>query len=261
MLHDVRHRWLRRESCLEPPGALSRVDAEGWLPRLRLSRRETRLRLDDQLRHLHPDERRRPMSAVFQVPDHRPSHLRSLSGVWRGHRHRCEPEGSEHFRNEVDQNYLKADSGGRNRFGPKNSTEGLSPSPIATERQTEPTDPNAGLNSFDPKMIHLKKIHPKIGKNWSPNRCLHHVTASRRRSDGQSSRSSIDSMAGPNRDQPNRSPIRIRPWIRLWKCPLPDLASPKDVRRLEGRLTCPSATNWKKKDWPCDQPTGPRPLP
>jgi len=159
------------------------------------------------------------------VPDHRPSRLRSLSAVWRGHRHRCEPEGSEHFRNEVDQNYLKADSGDRNRFDPMNSTVDLSPSPcpIATERRIEMMDPNAGLNPFDPKRIHPKTLHPRIGANWSP--------------------------------------IQIRPWIRLWNCPLPDLASPKDVRRLEGRLTCPSATNWKKKDWPCDQPTGPRPLP
>lgn len=261
MPHVVRHRWLRRESFLEPPDALSRDDAEGWRPRLRLSRRETRLRLDDQLRPRHPVERHRPMCAGFQVPDHRPSRLRSLSGVWRGHRHRCEPEGSEHFRNEVDQNYLKVDSGGRNRFGLMNSTVDLSPCPIATERRIEMMDPNAGLNPFDPKRIHPKTLHPRIGANWSPNRCSHPVTASRRRSDGQNSRSSIDSTAGPNRDQPNRIPIQIHPWIRLWNCPLPDLASPKDVRRLEGRLTCPSATNWKKKDWPCDQPTGPRPLP
>ena len=87
--------------------------------------------------------------------DHRPSHLRRWSAEWRDHRRRCEPEGSEHFRNEVDQNCLKVDSGGRYPFDPK-------------------------------------AIHSKIAANSSPNRCFHHVTASRPRWGGQNSRNSID---------------------------------------------------------------------
>ena len=81
---------------------------------------ETHLRLADLSQRLRLDERHRPMSAEFLVPDHRPSHLRKLNAVWRGHRRRCEPEGSEHCRNEVDQNCLEADSGGRNPFDPTN---------------------------------------------------------------------------------------------------------------------------------------------
>jgi hypothetical protein len=131
-----------------------------------------------------------------------------LSDVWRDHRRHCEPEGSEHCQNEDDQNFLKADSDGRNPFDRMNLIVGLNLSAKA----------------------------------------LRHVTASRLRPDGQSSRSPNDLMAEPNRDQPNQRPNR--PWSRPSNHPLPGPTSPKDARRLEGRLTCPSATNWKKKDWP-----------
>jgi hypothetical protein len=221
--------------------------------------RETLLQHADPSQRLHLDVRRRPMCAGFLVPDHRPSHLRKLNAVWRGHRRRCEPEGLEHFRNEVDQNCLKLDSGGRNPFDPTNLIVGWSPN--AQEHRIETTDPNAGLNPFDLKTNRLKTNRLKIATNSSPNRCCHLVTASLPMWDGQNSRSSIGSKAGPTRDQPNRSWPPNRPWIRPSSCPLPDLTSPMDARRLEGRLICPSATNWKRKDWPCDQPTGPRPQP
>jgi hypothetical protein len=162
--HVVRRRWLHRESILEPLGALSRDDAEEWLPRLRLAMREMLLQHADPSQRLHLDVRRRPMCAGFLVPDHRPSHLRKLNAVWRGHRRRCEPEGLEHFRNEVDQNCLKLDSGGRNPFDPTNLIVGWSPN--AQEHRIETTDPNAGLNPFDPKTNRLK-----IATNSSPNRC------------------------------------------------------------------------------------------
>jgi hypothetical protein len=62
-----------------------------------------------------------------------------------------------------------------------------------------------------------------------------------------SSPSLIDSMAEPNRARQNLSPILwIRPLIR----PLPGPTSLMVDRRLGGRWTYPSATNWKKKDWP-----------
>ena len=241
MPHVVRHRWLRQGSFLEPPGALSRDDAEEWLPRLRLSMHETRRQLADLSQRLRHDERHRPTCEVFQGPDHQPSRLRCLSDVWRDHRRHCEPEGSEHYRNEVDQNSLKADSDGRNPFDRMNLIVGLNPSAKACQNET--MAPNAGLIQVDPKMIHLR-----TSKHWSPCRRCHHVTASRLRSDGQSSRSPNDLMAEPNRDQPNQRPNR--PWSRPSNHPLPGPTSPKDARRLEGRLTCPSATNWKKKDWP-----------
>lgn len=81
---------------------------------------EMRLRLADLSLRLHPDEQLRPKCEGFQVPDHQPSHLQYLSGVWRDHRRRCEPEGSAHFRNETDQNYLKGDSGDPCQTDPKN---------------------------------------------------------------------------------------------------------------------------------------------
>ena len=178
---------------------------------------ETRRRLADLSQRLRHDERHRPMCEVFQGPDLQPSRLRCLSDVWRDHRRHCEPEGSEHCQNEVDQNFLKADSDGRSPFDRMNLIVGLNPSAKA----------------------------------------LRHVTASRLNSDGQSSRSPNDLMAEPNRDQPSQRPNR--PWSRPSNHPLPGQTSPKDARRLEGRLTCPSATNWKKRDWPWAQPTGQRP--
>jgi hypothetical protein len=81
---------------------------------------EMRLRLADLSLRLHPDEQLRPKCEGFQVLDHQPSHLQYLSGVWRDHRRRCEPEGSAHFRNETDQNYLKGDSGDPCQTDPKN---------------------------------------------------------------------------------------------------------------------------------------------
>jgi len=216
--HVVRRRWLHQELIPEPPCALSRDDAEGWLPRLRLSKRETHPRHADLLRRLRPDERRLPMCAVFLVPGRQPSHLRCLTGEWRDHRRHCEPEGLAHSRNEVDQNFLRADSDDRNPFDLMN--------PIV---------------------------------DLSPNYRCHLVTACCRRSDGQNSQSLSDSMDGPSRDQLH--PMQIRPWIHLWNHPWPVRPSPLGDRRLEGRLTCPSATNWKKKDWPWAQPTGPRPQP
>jgi hypothetical protein len=227
-----------------PPDALNLDDVAESPPRPRLAMHEMRRQLADLSLRLHHDGRRRPRFAVFRAPDRRPSRLRCLSGEWRDHRRHCEPEGSEHCQNEVDQNCLKADSDDLILSDPTNQT--------ATVHPIEMMVPNEGLSWFGPTMNRSKNAtNSNLSLRFLPERAL------RQRTDGQNCQSLIGLKGAPNCGQPNQRPNR--PWIHPSNRPLPGPTSRQDARRLEGRLTCPSATNWKKKDWAWAQPTGRRP--
>jgi hypothetical protein len=102
------------------------------------------------------------MCAVFLVPGRQPIHLRCLTGEWRDHRRHCEPEGLARSRNEVDQNFLRADSDDRNPFDLMNPIVDLSPS--ASERRIEPMGPNGLLS-----LCGQKPNRSKVATSSSPN--------------------------------------------------------------------------------------------
>jgi hypothetical protein len=85
-----------------------------------------------------------------------------LTGEWRDHRRHCEPEGLAHSRNEVDQNFLRADSDDRSPFDLMNPIVDLSPS--ASERRIEQMGPN-GLLSLSGQ----KPNRSKVAMSSSPN--------------------------------------------------------------------------------------------
>jgi len=100
--------------------------------------------------------------------------------------------------------------------------------------RNSPKDDSGGLPLIDPKNL-IEDLIPNVA-------ACHQMTA------GLSCQIRIGSMDGPSRAQPN--PMPIRPWIRPSNHPLPALTSLLDDRRPGGRWTYPSATNWKKEDWP-----------
>lgn len=164
---------------------------------------------------------------------------------WHGHRHRFELEGLAHFLNAIDRNCPKVDSGGLNLSDRKNpnvdsipsETEPRSVTVSRTVKNCRRMNPSGSLSQ-----IGSTKNHLRIAMNQRRSRCCL-VKACRQMKDDLNSQIRTDSTDGPN-PRPNHPSSRLsnRPW------PVP--ISPLGDRRLGGRWTCPSATNWKKKDWP-----------
>jgi len=159
----------------------------------------------------------------------------------------------EHFQNAVDQNCPKDDSGGLPLIDPKNLTVDLIPSETAPRTVTASrTESEVRLNetksqSGGPSLLGSTTNHQMIEMNRRWTRC-YLVTACHQRTAGLSCQILIGSMDGPIRAQPN--PMPIRPWIRLSNHLSPALTSLLGDRCPGGRWTYPSATNWKKEDWP-----------
>jgi len=239
-----------------PPDGLNLADVEALPPRPHRARHEMRRQLCGLSQHRHLDVRRHPKCGAFQEPGRRPSHLQSLSVGWHGHRHRFEHGGLEHFQNAVDQNFPKDDSGGLPLIDPKNLTVDLIPSETAPRTESEVRLNETKSQSGGPSLLGSTTNHQMIEMNRRWTR-YYLVTACHRRTAGLSCQILIGSMDGPSRAQLN--PMPIRPWIPPSNHPLPAPTSLLDDRRPGGRWTYPSATNWKKEDWPYVQPTGPRP--
>lgn len=232
---DAPHRWPHRESHRVPPDEQHRDVVEELLPRLHLARHAMRRPRVDQLRRLHRDGRLRPRCAVSRVLDRRPIRLRSLNVGWRDHRRRFGRDYSAHYPNEADPNgddlnHSLVDWTDQNRFA--------QPNPIAID-PTIPSE-NLSLNSnpiLSAILIPTERALPSVR-----NRLKH-----------------FDFQGDLSPDQPNST--NLSPSNPIWVRPLPTHGPvplcPRAWRRLGGRWTCPSATNWTKKDWPSAQPTGP----
>lgn len=253
MRPDALHRWLRPEWFQEQLGGRHRAGAAAWPLRQRLAMLAMRRQHVGLLRHLRRVERPHPMCVESRAPDLPPSHLQWLNAEWHDHRHRYERGLMERCPNGVGLNQTRVGSDDPNLFDLKN----LNGSLIRSRNETEP--PNEARNLTENRFrIGLKNpSHPLNGRNSIVNRQCRRVRACLPRMNDLNCPMPNGLRVEPNHDRLHspRTHLGILPLHH----PSPDPTSPMDDRRFEGCLTCPSATNWKKKDWPWTQPTGPRP--
>lgn len=253
MRPDALHRWLRPEWRQEQLGERNRADAVAWPLRQRLARLAMHRQPVVLLRRLRRVERPHPMCVESRAPDLPPSRLRWLNAEWHDHRHRYERGPMESCPNGVGRNQTRVGSDDPNLFDLKN----LNGSLIRNQNETEP--PNEARNLTENRFrIGLKNpSHRLNGRSSTENRQCRFVWAFLPMMNALNSPMPSGLRGEPNYDRLN-SP-RTHLGILPLRHPSPEPTSPMDDRRLEGCLTCPSATNWKKKDWPWTQPTGPRP--